>query len=464
MADETGRLGSAAASSGENAARPAPKGELLRILGVSFGIATAVGGMIGVGILRAPAVIAAEVPDGRIIVLLWVLGAIFVAIQANVMSELATAIPRAGGPYIYVRHALGDVGGLAVGWTDWMAFVCGIAALSVGFADFLGLVWPPAAHAIPLTAVAIQIAIFGLNAIGLRQGTLVQQLTSLLKAIALVAFCIAAAMMASRLHRDATAPVPTPHYGWVGLVAAFQLIAGAYSGWNQPTYFSEENREPGRSIPRAMGIGLLLTAALYISVNVALLAALGAKGMAQSALPFTSVLTQVGGAGAGIVFAVCAMFSVASCANAGIMAAPRILLALSRDGLLPSMFQSVNKGGSPHFAFALTAIVSVALTSTGSFDLVFGLLATLNAACIILVIVAYFVMRHRDAELHRPFRAIAHPWLPAVALISNLVFFALFLNANWLGGLYAAIMWVLCIPFALVARRVARRPPSPAVD
>jgi APA family basic amino acid/polyamine antiporter len=464
MVDEAGRLGSPVVATVEDAVRPAPRGELLRILGVPFGIATAVGGMIGVGILRAPSVIAAEVPDGRVIVLLWVLGAIFVAVQANVMSELATAIPRAGGPYIYVRRALGDVGGLAVGWTDWMAFVCGIAALSVAFAEFLGILWPAAAHVTPITAVAVQVVIFGMNAIGLRQGTLVQHLTSLLKALALVAFCVAAAIVATRMHRDTPVPQPMSHIGWFGLIAAFQLIAGAYSGWNQPTYFSEENREPGRSIPRAMGIGLILTAALYISVNVALLAALGARGTAQSALPFTSVLTQVGGAGAGIVFAVCALLSVASCANAGIMAAPRILLALSRDGLLPRMFQAVNKGGSPHFAFALTAIVSIALTLTGSFDLVFGLLATLNAAMIILVIVAYFVLRRRDAELHRPFRAIAHPWLPAIALISNLVFFALFLNANWLGGLYAAIMWVLCIPFALVARRVARRTPSPAVD
>lgn len=457
MVDQAGQLESPVVATSETAAHPAPRGELLRILGVSFGIATAVGGMIGVGILRAPSLIAADVPDARIIILLWVLGAVFVAVQVNVMSELATALPRSGGLYVYVRYALGDVGGLAVGWTDWMAFVCGIAALSVGFADFLALVWPPAAHALPLTAVAVQSVIFALNAIGLRQGTIVQQLTSLLKAIALIAFCAAAAMLAIRAHSGVAAPVPPAPIGWFGIVAAFQLIAGAYSGWNQPTYFTEENREPGRSIPRAMGIGLILTAALYIAVNAALLAALGARGTAQSALPFTTVLTQVGGAGAGIVFAICAMFSVASCANAGIMAAPRILLALSRDGLLPKMFQTVNRGGSPHFSFALTAIVSIALTSTGSFDLVFGLLATLNAACIILVIVAYFVMRRRDADLHRPFRAIAHPWLPAIALISNLVFFALFLNANWLGGLYAAIMWLLCIPFALIARRVAQK-------
>ena len=212
MVDGAGRVDPAVATHDGVTPKPA-RGELLRILGVSFGIATAVGGMIGVGILRAPSVIAAEVPDARIIVLLWVLGAIFVAIQANVVSELATALPRSGGPYIYVRHALGDIGGLAVGWTDWMAFVCGIAALSVGFADFLALVWPPAAHALPLTAVIVQTAIFGLNAIGLRQGTIVQQLTSLLKAVALLAFCVAAAMLTSRAHPAAMAPPPPSHIG-----------------------------------------------------------------------------------------------------------------------------------------------------------------------------------------------------------------------------------------------------------
>jgi amino acid transporter len=74
-----------------------------------------------------------------------------------------------------------------------------------------------------------------------------------------------------------------------------------------------------------------------------------------------------------------------------------------------------------------------------------------------ITMVAYFVLRRRESALHRPFRAIAHPWLPAVALVSCLVLFVLFLNANWMGGLYAAIMWALCVPFALVARRMKRR-------
>jgi APA family basic amino acid/polyamine antiporter len=122
------------------------------------------------------------------------------------------------------------------------------------------------------------------------------------------------------------------------------------------------------------------------------------------------------------------------------------------------MFQTVNQGGSPYYAMGLTAAVSIALTLTGSFDLAFGLIGTLNAAFIMITMVAYFVLRRREAKLHRPFRAFGHPWLPAIALLSCLVLFVLFLNANWLGGLYAAIMWLLCVPFAFVARRM--RQPS----
>src|ERR1700742_2655613 len=96
---------------------PIARGQLLRILGVSFGIAVAIGGMIGAGILRTPSAIAAQVADARLILLLWVLGAVHAALEANVVSELATAIPRAGGFYVYAHRAFGDVGGLVVGWT-----------------------------------------------------------------------------------------------------------------------------------------------------------------------------------------------------------------------------------------------------------------------------------------------------------------------------------------------------------
>ncbi|HLY06008.1 MAG TPA: APC family permease [Rhizomicrobium sp.] len=430
-------------------------GELLQILGTTFGVAVAVGAMIGVGILRAPSLIAKDVPGGFAIMALWSVALVHALLEANVIAELGTAMPRAGGPYVYVHRAFGDVGGLAVGWTLWAQRAASTAALSIGFADFLGLLWPTAAKLAPAVAVAMQVALFGANLAGLREGRAIQEWTSLLKALALFGFCVVAFLIVSPVH-STVAPVPAL-IGWAGMIAAYQLIVGAYSGWYEPAFFAEETRDRGTNLPRVMAIGLFTTAALYITINGTLLHALGTAGIARNALPFTTVLARIGGAAAAAGVAVFAMISVSSCANAGIMSAPRVLLALSRDGLLPGIFQNVNKGGSPSVATVVTALAAIAIALTGSFNLAFGLIATLQSAALILVISSLFVLRKREPGMVRPFRAIGYPWLPATVLCVDVALFALFLNANWIGGAYAALLWLLCIPLAMIARR-ARAP------
>jgi APA family basic amino acid/polyamine antiporter len=431
------------------------RGQLLHILGVSFGIAVAVGGMIGAGILRTPSLIAAAVPDAGVIVALWAIGAVHTALEANVLSELATAVPRAGGFYVYAHRAFGDVGGLVVGWTTWITRLCSTAALSVAFADFLGILWPFAAQHTVLTAVAMQLTVFGFNTIGLREGRALQQATSIAKALALAAFCVVAFVTAAP---PQTTVVAAPAaFGWVGIVAAYQFIVGAYSGWGEPTFFAEENTQPGRSLPRAMFIGIVLAGTLYVAINIALLHALGVGAVAHGTLPYTTVLTRAFGASAGTLFAIGAMVVVASCANAGIMSAPRVLLALSRDSLLPAVFSNVNKGGSPYAALAMTAAGALILTLSGSFGLLFGLIGTLSVGSLLLAIAAIFVLRRREPELARPWRAFGYPFLPALVLIVDIALLVLFLNANWWGALTAAILFLACIPFAMVARRANRK-------
>jgi APA family basic amino acid/polyamine antiporter len=427
------------------------RGHLLHILGVSFGIAVAIGGMIGAGILRTPSTIAAQVPDARLILALWAIGALHAALEANVVSELATAIPRAGGFYVYAHRAFGDVGGLVVGWTTWISRLASSSALSVAFADFLALLWPAVGQHTVLAAIAMLLAVFGLNLIGLREGRTFQQVTSLVKTLALAAFCVAA--FATATPHPPSVATAFPIMSWMGAIAAYQAIVGAYAGWYEPAFFAEENAQPGRSVPRAMFTGLAIAAVLYLALNAALLHALGVANVAHGALPYATVLAQIGGRTTSALFAVGAMFVVVSCANAGIMSAPRVLLALSRDGLLPAMFRNVNRGGSPYVACLMTAACAILLTLSGSFGLLFGLIGTLGVASFILTIGAIFVLRRREPGLERPFRAIGYPWLPALVLVVDIALLVLFLNVNWWGALYAVILWLACIPFAIVARR-----------
>ncbi|HEX3665627.1 MAG TPA: APC family permease [Rhizomicrobium sp.] len=425
------------------------RGELLQVLGVTFGIAVAIGAMIGVGILRAPSLIARDVPNSWLILGLWFVALLHAFLEANVISELATSMPRAGGPYVYVHRAFGEIGGLAVGWTLWVQRVASTAALSIAFAEFAVQIVPALAPATAAIAVAMQLAMFGLNIAGVREGRTIQEITSFLKALALLGFC-AAVYLVMAPHGSAM-PRITAIAGWGAIIAAYQSIVGAYSGWYEPAFFSEETPDAARNLPRVIAISLLLTAVLYIGINAALLRMLSPAEIARFPLPFAAALS--GGRLTVVAVAIFAMVSAASCANAGIMSAPRVLLALSRDGLLPAFFRNVNMGGSPSAATLFTAAAAIAVALTGSFSLAFGLIATLQSASFVLVISALFVLRRREPELVRPFRAIFYPWAPLLVLGVDLALLGLFLNANRTGGIYAILFWLLAIPFAIVARR-----------
>src|SRR5665213_3144882 len=139
-------------------------GQLLQILGLTFGVAVSVGEAIGSGILRSPSIIAAAVPGIGIIVGLWALGGLQAFLQANILAEFATALPRSGGNYIYARRAYGsvygDVAGLVVGWSNWLSKNAGTAAASVSFAEFLPLLLPAAGPHKIAVALTMQAALY----------------------------------------------------------------------------------------------------------------------------------------------------------------------------------------------------------------------------------------------------------------------------------------------------------------
>ncbi len=432
-----------------------PRHHLLKILGVTFGVAVAIGQIIGSGILRSPSIVAGEVPGIALITGLWMLGAIQVSLSANLLSELAAALPRTGGGYNYAHRALGDVGGLVVGWTGWLANLAGAAAASVSFAEFLPLLLPAAgAHKIAV-ALSLQVALYAANLAGLREGRAVQELTSFVKAALLFVFIVAAVILVAPAEPQTFLSSPVA-FKWANLILAYQLIMGAYAGWDTPVVFAGENIDPAKAIPRALFYGILLTAFLYVGVNWALLHALSPAGVAASPLPFSVVLSRIGGSWPGTLFAIGATITVASCSNACIMAAPRILFALGSDRLLPRAFTSVNAGGSPVIAYVMTAIGTLALAATGAFALVFGLIATLNAASGFLVDISFWVLRKREPDLPRPFRAIGYPVLPMIPVLVDGSLVVLFTAANYTGGLVALGLGLLCIPFAFVAHRARK--------
>src|SRR5712692_8236146 len=172
--------------------------KLLRILGLGFGLAVVVGGTIGVSIFRLPGPTAALLGNTWLILAVWSLGGFFILLNANYTAELATMIPKAGGPYVYARHAYGDFAGFIVGWSDWLGNVAAVAFLPIAFAEYAIALFAPSFAGVTIIALGFLLLLAFLNWIGVRAGSGTQKLTSFLKAIALLLFVIACFALGKR--------------------------------------------------------------------------------------------------------------------------------------------------------------------------------------------------------------------------------------------------------------------------
>src|SRR5438132_2594427 len=232
-------------------ARAAEPGGLLRILGVAFGLAVIVGSTIGIGILRTPGLVAAQLTSRSSIFAVWLVGGLYTLLGAVCLTELGTMLPQAGGYYVYARRALGDTVGFAVGWSDWITYCAVLGYVTIAMGEFSAVLAPSLGPAIKPIAVAVLGLFALLQWAGVRISSRFQEATTAVKFLAfqaLVAACFA---------RAASSPVPgvdramvLPHApGLVGLVVAVQSVVITYGGWQSALYFTEEDRDPRRNLP-----------------------------------------------------------------------------------------------------------------------------------------------------------------------------------------------------------------------
>lgn len=424
---------------------------LHRVLGLAFGLAIGVGTMIGSGILRTPGAVAERLPDSALLLLLWLMGGLHALLGANVLAELMTSLPKSGGLYVPSRRAFGEFGGVLVGWTDFLSNVAGVAALAIASAEFLAIIWPALGNQMAGAALLLLLLFVGLNWLGIREGSAAQQIGSLLKFLLLCAL-IAAIFIA--------VPVaPRSPVGSAGALAplailvGYQLIYGAFSGWHNPIYFAEEDKAPAHNLPRALLISIALVTGTYLAMNAALLHALPVEALGRSTVPVETVVTRLAGPTGTLVVGIIGSVIVLSCLNALVMATPRILYGLGRDRLFPNVATRVNSGGSPTVALAITAVVAAGLVLTGGFETVFLLMGAFTIFAFVMTDASIFVLRRREPDLPRPFRARLYPWLPALVLLLDSALLAAFIAADLRSGLVMALLISAAIPIAWLIRR-----------
>ncbi|HMI41312.1 MAG TPA: APC family permease [Sphingomicrobium sp.] len=406
------------------AERPAP--HLLKLLGVVFGLAVGIGTIIGGGILRTPGAVAAEIPSFWWIIGLWLFGAVHAWLGANLSAELFTSVPKAGGMYVPVRRAFGDLPAMVVGWSDVLNNSAALAALAIAGAEFLALASPSAAGWKLTLAILLILVLLAINALGLREGRAAQVATTALKVGLLMAIVAAAISLPA-------VPVSTlvnaaPAIGVAGMIAAYQLVYGAYTGWITPVYFVEEDVAPGRNLPRSLMLSVLAVGAVYVALNLALLHSIPIAELGKLDIPVGDLLGRLFGQLGTVILGITGFVIILGCCNGVIMMTSRIIYGLARDGLFPHHGMRVNRGGTPWVGLLFAGIAAVAMTTTGSFEAAFRLMGALAVVGFVVVDLSIFALRRREPHLARPFAAIGYPLLPALTLLLDI-------------GLTVAIIW-----------------------
>jgi APA family basic amino acid/polyamine antiporter len=417
------------------------KGHLLRILGVGFGIAVIIGNTVGVGILRTPGEIAARLQSTWLVIVLWVIGGVYAFFCTLSVTELGTMLPQAGGWYVYSRRAFGEYGGFLVGCSDWIVQSTSVAYLSIAFGEFMGELHPAFRGNLKLVAVGTLALLTLLNWVGLRAGSRTQELTSLAKVLGLVGLVVAC-FVTSPASQSAPAAFSLPRGGiLLAILLAMQSIIVTYDGWYGAIYFTEEDENPAKNLPRSSIAGVLACIAIYLLVNFALLHALTLTHLVASQMPASDAALAIFGGRGKQVILLLSLVSALSTINALLLVTPRILFGMSRDGLLPRAVTSVNKGGTPTNALLLEAVAGTALILSGNFDKLVAIASFLFVAVYLSGFCALFVLRAREPNLPRPFKLWGYPWTNGLVLLAS----AAFLIASIAGDLKDALFTLVLI-------------------
>jgi len=422
-------------------------GHLLRVLGVGFGLAVIIGNTIGAGIFRGPGTIAEQLPSPAPFLLVWLAGGIYALLGAISLAELGTMLPRSGGQYVFARYALGEYAGFVVGWSDWISSCGSTAAVSLLIGTFSGALFPALEGKAALVAAAVAIFFALLQWRGIVWGSNTQNFTSLIKALAFLALIVAGFKFGGQGALTTSSPNAATAITLSAIIVSLQSAIYTYDGWAGVIYFSEEVKHSGRDIPRSLFGGVLLITAIYLLVNISLLYLLPMSKIAGKEFAAGEAANVIFGVHGDTIFRCLTIASMLSAINALHLMATRVVFAMSRDGLFTTKAAVVNEGGTPTVSLLLSTLVSLLFIVFGQrFERVITVLAFFFVANYILSFISLFVLRRREPDKPRPYRASGYPFTTALALIGSVLFLGGAVVADTSNSLYALLLLAVSYP------------------
>lgn len=401
--------------------------ELIRRLSLGDSIAIVVGMMIGGGIFVVPNLVARSLPSTPLILAVWVLAGAVSLIGALACAELGAAFPATGGQYVFLREAYGPAAAFLCGWSLFtVARTAQVAWLTVVFSIYVGYFVPLGPVPSKMLSVAVLVLFTWVNYRGVKFGAIVQNSFTIAKVVGVLVIIAAALLLGGHAsHNTASAfgggQVPGISFSSFGVALIACLLA--YDGWVQLSFVAGEIRNPQRNVLRALALGSLVVAAIYLLANLAYLRVLSISEIAASEHVGADAAARVLGAAGGTFVSLLIVVSVLGTLNGCFLTSPRVYFAQAADGLFFRKFAEIHPVyGTPGFAILAQAVWSAVLLLSGSYEslidyALFGIWIFYG-----LMIAGVMVLRRKRPALPRPYRMWGYPVTPLVFLAVTLWF------------------------------------------
>ena len=436
-------------------------GRLQQALGVTFGIAVSVGNTISAGILGTPGDVATYLPSVPLYLGVWLAGGIYALMGSIQLAELGAFVRRSGGQYVFARRAIGPYAAFIVGWSDWLSTNGTTSAVTILIGQYLARIFPTLKGYEPPIAVVLTLAVAALQWRDVKAGRDAQNITTVIKGVVYVAIVIGCFVLPMRGALPAPSSTAPPTYGLaLAIMLALQAVIYTYDGWNGPIYFSEENKDPGREIPRAMFGGVFSIMAIYMAFNIALVHVLPLRIIAGDDFAIGKIAQLIFGPRGELIILSMMIAALLSAANAYPLMATRVLFAMSRDGLVSRRMAAVNAGGTPTVALVASTAVAIAFIAIKEFNALIEMMAYFFVANYAMSFLSLFILRRSEPDAPRPYRAWGYPFTTGFALVGAIAFLIGSIVADLKNtqaerhsSIYALVLLVLSYPAYRLMRR-----------
>lgn len=410
---------------------------LLRQLGIVSATALVVSNMIGTGIFTTSGFLAGDLGDPFLVLIIWVVGAVFALFGAFCYSELGVNFPASGGEYVYLTEAYGPTWGFMTGWASFFAgFSAPIAAAALAFSDYMGYFFPVVKQAnarftLGSGAWALKvggaqflscalIALFtALNCFGVSRVAKIQNVLTTIKVLVVVAFVVLGFMVGSGDWAHFSMPAQRTSSAPLFYQFAISLfwIYVSYSGWNAATYVAEELRRPERTLPVALTFGTLLVAAIYVGLNLVFIYATPLETMKGVVAVGSLAASRLFGPGAAGLFSALMALSLLATVNAMVTIGPRVYYAMAKNGAFVAGAAKVHsRWHTPVFAILCQGACAMLMTLTPFPQLVIYIGFTLNFFAVMSV-ASLFLLRRRPGWQKLKVVSFAWPFIPLTFLL-----------------------------------------------